>query len=93
MLHRLTKASITTIFYKRYVDDINSAQPVTSRGAVIRNGLQVIDETKVEAEMNVPSDKRVMNLFQHIGDSIHRLIHLEIDCPSNQPDDKLSVLD
>ena len=66
--------------YKIYVDDINLMTNIP-RNVDIRGGTPEVKE------------RNTAELVKRTGDTIHRSIILETDCPSNHPDKKLPILD
>ena len=93
MIHRLQALMLPPLMYDRYVDDIDVALHETPLGAVIRNGEMMIDDDAIERDLNIPADARAMQIFLEIGNGIHESIQLEIDFPSNHPDNKVPILD
>ena len=77
---RARNENIQIHLYQRYVDDINLMTNIPSE--INLNG-----GTPDEKEKNTAS------LIKRVGDTIHKSIVLETDCPSNHPDKKLPILD
>ena len=72
--------NIDILLYQRYVDDINMviAKPPSAEN----------NENKTRID-----DLEIMNNVKSLGNSIHPSIQLEIDVPSQYPDNKLPILD
>ena len=81
------------ILYERYVDDINQCVKATEVGARYINGRLVVTEDTIKEDEMLEADLRTFRLIKQIGDSIHPSIQLEIDVPSNYPDNKVPNLD
>ena len=75
-----SEVGIRIHLYKIYVDDINLMTNVPS--SVDISGGTI--ETK---------EKKTAEIVKRTGDTIHKSIILETDCPSNHPDKKLPILD
>ena len=90
LLAKLQDIGLTTLLYKRYVDDINVAMQAVPCGATLQDGRMVIDVDRVDEQAD---DIRTMSILKQVGDSIHASIQLETDCPSNNADGKVPILD
>ena len=82
--------NISPPFYKRYVDDINTAISYPGDGCVLKDAR---DEAKAETDRNKNRDEVTLDLLKEIGNTIHSSIQLETDYPSKYSDNKLPILD
>ena len=80
------KGGLDILLYRRYVDDIN----IVARVNVENNNEEKESENKITEEQK---EKRGMEMFQTIGNSISKAIKLEIDHPSNHKERKMPLLD
>jgi len=92
--------AITLYLYKRYIDDQNMAGKPLPPGTrwqagpwASRLGKMVVVEEEVEEDKLVPADMRTMVELRKMADSIHPMIQLEEDYPSQHPDQKIPILD
>ena len=90
LLTKLQDIGVIMLLYKRYVDDINVAMQAVPCGATLQDGRMVIDVDRVDEQAD---DIRTMSIMKQVGDSIHASIQLETDCPSNNDDGKVPILD
>ena len=78
--------------YKRYVDDSNLLSRPVEPGRTY-NGTEIVTDRELEiSERNKPADEITMRLMCEIGNSIHESIQLTKDYPSNNPDNKIPIL-
>ena len=78
--------------YKRYVDDSNLLSRPVEPGKTY-NGNEIITDTEMEEnERDKNADEITMRLMCEIGNSIHESIQLTTDYPSNNPDNKIPIL-
>ena len=93
LISRLANLGIAARMCKRYVDDVNLATEELPLGTRFSNGTLSIDEAAIEEDRHVPGDRRTMDIVKAIGNSVHPSIQLEIDVPSNHPDNRMPILD
>lgn len=93
LISRLTGLGIELRMCKRYVDDVNLAMNELPLGTRYSNGTVSIDDGAIEEDLHVPGDKRTMDIVKAIGNSVHPSIQLEVDVPSNHPDNRMPILD
>ena len=78
--------------YKRYVDDSNLLSRPVEPGRTY-NGTEIVTDRELEiSDRNKPADEITMRLMCEIGNSIHESIQLTKDYPSNNPDNKIPIL-
>ena len=79
--------------YKFYVDDHNLVMDSLPPGARLVEGKIEVMTDEVEDDMAIPSDQRTAQLMQQIANTVCEFIRMEVDFPSNNPDNWMPILD
>ena len=93
MQQKLAEADLVPLMYKRYVDDINTVSYVAPSGTRYIDDQIILDESCVTRDEAVDHDRRTMELWQCIANSIHPSIQVEVDFPSNHLKNSVPILD
>ena len=92
-MKRCSELGIPDELYKRYVDDELKVTHELKPGVTYRDNKLILDQNKIDDDLRVPGDLRTFKILLEVGNSIMECLKLEIDVPSNNPDNKLPVLD
>jgi hypothetical protein len=90
---KLRMLEIDLLMYLRYVDDRNLSLEAVEPGLTFKDGKLFILQEEVEADRDIPADKRTANCIKTVANTISFMIIMEEECPSNHPSGKMPILD
>ena len=81
--------------YERFVDDSNLVPEVVEPGWKFCNTMRrlMYDEDQVQEDSSMEDDRRTALVVKDMANSVHPMIQMEEDFPSNHVDGKLPILD
>ena len=81
--------------YQRFIDDLNLVPEVVEAGWKFCNETRrmIFQEDLVQNDSTVEDDRRTALVIKDIANSVHPMIQMEEDCPSNHNDGKMPILD
>ena len=81
--------------YERFVDDSNLTSEVIEPGWRYdqETGKVVFNEEWVEDDCNMEDDRRTAMVVREVANTVHPMIQMEEDIPSNHTDSKIPILD
>ena len=94
-LEMANSAGVDIEMYERYVDDSNLVPETIEAGWGYskETGKLVFTEENVLEDSSMEDDKRTSLVIKDIANSVHPMIQMEEDYPSNHSDGKLPILD
>ena len=87
--------NITIHMYSRYIDDTANGAEALRPGTrwSDEEGRMILHPHLIEEDLAVPSDTRTAREIAKMGSSISQMISLTWDCPSNNENKKMALLD
>ena len=79
--------------YKFYVDDHNLVMDSLPPGTRLVGERMEVVADEVENDLTIPADQRTAQLMQQIANTVCGFIRMEVDFPSNNPDNWMPILD
>ena len=94
-LEKVKAAGIEIEMYGRYIDDTNIVSEVVKPGWRFCKEMELVvfKEEWLEEDRNTEDDRRTALVIRDIANTIHPMIQMEEDFPSNYRDGKLPILD